>query len=79
MTAQKKQLDFEAAISRLDEITDQLESGEVSLEKSIDLYTEGLKLAAECDARLKEAEKKIRIIREKSGLVTEEEFDEGNG
>ena len=79
MTAQKKQLDFEAAINRLDEITDQLESGEVSLEKSIDLYTEGLKLAAECDARLQEAERKIRIIREKSGLVTEEEFDEGNG
>lgn len=76
MTASKKYPDFEKAIERLEEITDHLEAGEVSLEKSIKLYTEGLEIASVCDKKLGEAEKKIKIIREKSGISAEEDFDE---
>ena len=78
MPTSKKKIDYETAIARLEEITELLESGESSLEESIALYTEGLELARLCDSRLNEAEKKIAIIREKSGAFEEEEFSEGD-
>lgn len=75
MTVPKKYKDFEAAVTRLEKITGLLESGEVKLEEAIKLYTEGLEIAAFCDKKLGEAEKKVKIITEKNGIVTEEEFD----
>jgi len=67
--------DFESALARLEEITDLMESDESSLETSIDLYTEGLEIARFCTGKLDEAEKKIKIISEKSGVAVEEEFE----
>ena len=78
MPASKKKVDYETAIARLEEITELLESGESSLEDSIALYTEGLELAKLCNDRLNEAEKKIAVIREKSGAFVEEEFSAGD-
>lgn len=78
MPARKQPKDFEAAIARLDQITELLEAGEASLEKAIDLYTEGLEISRFCSEKLSEAEKKIRVIAEKSGLQTEVDFDEGD-
>ncbi len=76
MTTKKKYKDYESAMARLNEITEQLESGEASLEEAIALYTEGLDIARFCDNKLIEAEKKIKIISEKDGLATEEDFEE---
>lgn len=76
MTAQKKYKDYESALARLEEITESLESGEHSLEESIKLYTEGLEIAKFCDTKLGEAEKKIKIITEKNGNISEEDFEE---
>ncbi|MEE9442668.1 MAG: exodeoxyribonuclease VII small subunit [candidate division Zixibacteria bacterium] len=59
MSAKKEYKDFESAINRLDEITEQLESGELSLEDSIELYTEGVEIAGICNKKLTEAEGKI--------------------
>lgn len=79
MTAGKQYKDFESALVRLEEITSQLESGEKSLEESIKLYTEGLEISKFCNEKLSEAEKKIKIIAERNGLLVEEDFDEGRG
>jgi len=76
MPAKKTYKDYESAMERLEEITGELESGESGLEDAIKLYTEGLEIAKFCDAKLKEAEEKIKLIAVKNGLVTEEEFDE---
>lgn len=78
MKAKKAYKDFESAMARLHEVTAQLESGEVKLEEAIDLYTEGLEIARDCDLKLTEAEKKIKIIMEKNGRLVEEEFGEGD-
>jgi exodeoxyribonuclease VII small subunit len=77
VTARKKYKDFETAVERLEEITDLLEAGETSLEDSIKLYTEGLEIARWCDEQLSEAEKKIKVITEREGRLTEENFDTG--
>lgn len=74
MTAKKKYKDFESALERLEEITELLESGEKSLEESIQFYTEGLEIAKFCDTKLSEAEKQIKVIIEDSGELVEQDF-----
>ena len=53
---------IEELISRLEEITRNIENPETGLEKSISLYEEGLTIADNCKKRLKEARKKIEVI-----------------
>ncbi len=57
-----QQLSFEAALKRLEEIVRRLESGEASLDESIDLYGEGDALKRQCEARLHAAQAKIEKI-----------------
>jgi exodeoxyribonuclease VII small subunit len=65
--AEKK---FEAALSRLEEIVTELESGELALEQSLKLFEEGVKLARICNARLEEAERKVEILlKDKNGKM----------
>jgi exodeoxyribonuclease VII small subunit len=78
VAAKKQYKDFESALERLEEITELMESGEVALEKSIDLYTEGLEIAKYCNQKLAEAESKIKIIKEKSGKLIEQAFEQAD-
>ena len=73
----RQYVDYQDSLERLEEITEQLESGDTSLEDGLGLYTEGLEIAKFCGNKLDEAEKKIKIIAEKSGIYTEEGFDTG--
>lgn len=56
------ELSFEAALKRLEEIVRKLESGEASLNESIDLYGEGDRLKQQCEARLQAAQARIDKI-----------------
>ena len=80
----KKPKDFETALARLEEITNRLESGDIKLEESIALYTEGVEIAAFCSRRLSDAEKKMTLVKEKNKDFMEVPFsehdeDEGSG
>ena len=66
--------DFETALERLSEINEKLESGEVSLDTAIALYTDGMKLAKYCQDKLSDAEQKIKVLVEKGGALVEEDF-----
>jgi exodeoxyribonuclease VII small subunit len=57
-------LTFEEAISKLNEIVTQLESGNESLENSLKLFEEGSHLASLCYQKLNNAEQKIKQITE---------------
>jgi exodeoxyribonuclease VII small subunit len=64
-------MSFEAALARLEEIVHALETGAASLEDSISLYTEGVNLRAQCDAKLKDAQSRIEKLQiSASGTVT---------
>lgn len=58
-----KALSFEAALKELESIVDQLERGDVELEKSIAIYERGEALRNRCDELLKSAEMKIEKIK----------------
>ncbi len=56
-------LSFEHALERLEQIVQQLESGQAPLERSIELYEEGARLKAHCETRLEAARLKVEKIR----------------
>ena len=56
------ELSFEAALRRLEEIVRRLESGDASLDESIELYGEGDRLRQQCEARLQAAQARIEKI-----------------
>jgi exodeoxyribonuclease VII small subunit len=55
-------LSFEAALQRLEQIVQKLESGQAPLEESIALYEEGARLKAHCEDRLKAAQLRVEKI-----------------
>lgn len=55
-------LSFEQALSELEGIVDRLESGDVALEESIEIYQRGAQLRAYCDEKLKSAQARIEKI-----------------
>lgn len=56
------EMSFEEAMKALEAVVDQLERGDVELERSIALYERGAALKAHCDAKLKAAEEKVDAI-----------------
>ena len=54
-----KNITFEQAVTRLEEIAELLESEDIALDESIKLYEEGMKMAKVCSERLMEARQKI--------------------
>ena len=67
---------FESALSRLTSITDELEAGELSLEKSLKKFDEGITLVEYCNHKLEEAKSKVDLLLKKDGGLTTEPFDE---
>jgi exodeoxyribonuclease VII small subunit len=59
-----KNMTFESAMGKLDEIVNKLESGNETLEGSLKLFEEGSALASLCYGKLKNAEQKIKQISE---------------
>ncbi len=58
----KKAITFEAAVKRLEEIVEKMENGDAELEKSLEMFEEGIKLVKFCSAKLEEAKKKVEIL-----------------
>ena len=69
MARDAKREPFEQLYSKLEERVNKLEQGGLSLEDSIALYEEGMKLARECQQRLDEAELKITKLRESFAVL----------
>jgi exodeoxyribonuclease VII small subunit len=70
-------LKFEDSLKRLETIVEQLESGQLSLEESMDLFEEGVKLAVSCQQELRRADGRIkRLIKRINGDLELQDFEE---
>jgi exodeoxyribonuclease VII small subunit len=70
---------FDAILTRLREVVQKLESGELSLEQSLAVYEEGVQLARRGQQMLASAEKRVEILVSAAGGVETVPFDESNG
>ncbi len=68
MTA-KKPVNLEKALADLESLVDELESGDLPLEKAMRKFEEGIKLTRSCQAALKDAEQKVEILLKSAGGV----------
>ncbi len=67
---------FEDALGRLETIVTNLEAGELSLEDSLRLFEEGVRLTRHCATRLDEAQRRIEILtRGEGGTLKTEPLD----
>jgi exodeoxyribonuclease VII small subunit len=55
-------MDFEKKLGRLEEIVGKMETGDLSLEDSLKMFEEGVKLSRECNTQLSAAEQKVKIL-----------------
>ncbi len=67
---------FESSLEELEKIVRELEQGELPLEKSLELFEQGVRLSRECQDRLNQAERRIEILlRDTQGRATVSAFD----
>ncbi|MCZ6702313.1 MAG: exodeoxyribonuclease VII small subunit [Ignavibacteria bacterium] len=76
MSKKKTKNNFEQNLSRLEEISNLLESKEIGLDDAISLFEEGIKLSKTCITNLKKAELKITKLKSELSDITLEENDE---
>ncbi|MBU2495905.1 MAG: exodeoxyribonuclease VII small subunit [Candidatus Omnitrophica bacterium] len=76
----EKELKFEDGLKRLEEIVAKLESGNLSLDDSLKLFEEGVKLVRFCNERLAEAQQKVELLtKDQAGnVIGSQLFDSEN-
>lgn len=73
---ENKDLNFEIAMKQLEEIAAQLEKNDLDLDKSVEMFEEGMKLSKKCSEILENAEKKITIlVNDGKDNFSEEQFE----
>ena len=73
--AKENEIKFEDKLKELESIINELESGEIDLDSSIEKYTEAMKLVKECDEKLKSVEAQVNKIVTENGTLEEFEVE----
>ena len=71
----EEDMNFEDAMKALEQIANELENGELSLEQSVDKFEEGIKISKKCNEILEKAEKKISILIKNGDEIKAENFE----
>lgn len=70
------QSSFEDSLKKLETIVEKMESGDLKLEDSLKLFEDGMKLTKECNARLTEIEKKVKLLLKNASAKAKDEASE---
>jgi exodeoxyribonuclease VII small subunit len=70
---------FEACLEELEKVVRELESGELPLERALELFERGMGLSAACRKQLEDAETRVEILMKKGGKVQPEPFRNDKG
>jgi exodeoxyribonuclease VII small subunit len=65
---------FEASLDELEKVVKQLEGGDLSLERSIELFERGVNLSDTCRKQLEDAETRVEMLIRKEGKIVAEPF-----
>ena len=63
---EKKTVNFESSLKRLEKIVGKLEEGDLSLDETLKLFEEGIGLSQDCQKQLEEAENKVEVLLKKA-------------
>ena len=65
---------FETSLDELEKVVRELESGDLPLDRSLDLFSRGMQLSESCRKQLEEAETRVEILTRKEGTFQPEPF-----
>ena len=68
----KEENNFE---EKMKDLVAELEKGDLNLDESVNKFEEGMKISKECNDILQKAERRISILLEKDGDITEKDFN----
>ncbi len=73
-------MEFEKKLKRLEDIVEKMESGDLSLDDSMKLFEEGVKMSRECQSQLTIAEEKVKLLLsvDANGKAVTRDFDSGD-
>lgn len=74
MAKKKTSSSFEEALGELEQLVNRLETGDISLEESLQAFERGVMLTRTCQKALQEAEQKVQILIDKNGSQVLESF-----
>ena len=74
MKKTEKELTFEENLKKLEDIVEQLESGNIDLEKSVELYEKGMLLKNICEEKLKKIDIQIKQIKIQNNKIKKTDF-----
>jgi exodeoxyribonuclease VII small subunit len=69
-----EQISFEACLEELEKVVKELESGELPLDRALELFEKGVQLSESCRKQLDEAETRIEALTNKNGKLEPEPF-----
>ncbi len=78
MPRKKTGFDFEKSLAELETIVEKMESGELTLEESLQQFEKGVALTRACQQALDAAEQKVKILMEKDGKASLDPFEADN-
>jgi exodeoxyribonuclease VII small subunit len=70
-----REQNFETSLASLEQIVAQLESGDLPLERALELFEEGVGLARQCQSQLEDAERKVEMLLRERGEIKLMPFD----
>lgn len=73
---EKKEINFEENIKALEKIVEELESGNVPLDKALEKFNEGIKLSKECQTKLEEVSSAVNKILNEDGSLSDFKVEE---
>jgi len=66
---------FETSLDELEKVVKELESGDLPLDRSLDLFSRGMQLSDSCRKQLEAAETRVEMLIRKEGAYQPEPFD----
>ena len=73
--APEKPKSFESALDQLEKIVKELETGDLALERSIELFEKGTELSESCRWQLSAAETRVEVLLKRQGKVEAQPFE----
>ena len=70
-----KNINLEKSLADLEDLVEELETGDLPLEKAMKKFEEGIKLTRSCQKALKDAEQKVEILLKSAGGESLEDFE----
>ena len=77
--AESKPESFESCLDQLEKVVKELETGDLQLERSLELFEKGMALSDACRKQLEEAETRVELLIRKDGKLQPEPFRPDKG